>query len=191
MIDMMHSKIAQGIFPIALILIVFSSACVTNPTQKYYAGDVRNFRADLVIAERTPVYPNEDALAKLLLREDIVRIWIAYYPEEQKDAYYAVASFELANKLVIIHRAHFGSYPRIELAPVNTSADIDRFRAPAEPLILLLGEGRANKTAVTVGDNIVYVEGESFKEVGRKYTDLDLAVDKLLLALMKEDFNTS
>jgi len=191
MIVMIHTKIQQRILPLALILVILSSACINNPTQKYYAGDVRNFRADLIIAERTPVYPNEDALTKLLLREDIVRIWIGYYPEEGRDAYYAAASFELANKLVIINRAHFLSYPRIELAPINTSADIDRFRAPAEPLILLLGEGKANKTAVTVGDNIVYVEGESFKEVGRTYTDLDLAVDKLLLVLMKEDFNTS
>jgi len=58
------------------------------------------------------------------------------------------------------------------------------FPTSVEPVILLLGPSQANKTAVTIRDNLITLEGKDFSEVNRSYTDLDLVVDKMLLVLM-------
>ena len=66
--------------------------------------------------------------------------------------------------------------------PINSTDEISP--NAQEPVILLLGPSRANKTAVTVDNYLITVEGKSFQETNRTYTDLDLAVDKLILVLM-------
>jgi len=55
-----------------------------------------------------------------------------------------------------------------------------------KPVILLLGESQTNLTSVKVfsGNYVIIAYGGNFTENGRSYTDLDLAVDKILLVLM-------
>jgi hypothetical protein len=67
--------------------------------------------------------------------------------------------------------------------PVNSTDELNS--NPMEPVILLLGPSHADQTAVSIYDFLITLEGESFEEVDRKYTDLDLAVDKMLLVLME------
>lgn len=68
----------------------------------------------------------------------------------------------------------------------------ERVVGKAPLLIVLLGEGFANETEIVVEKekNIIFVKGKSFSQKNRKYTDLDLAVDKLLLVLFNKLSNS-
>ena len=174
-----------------------------TPYERYYAGDVRHFRGNLIEAAKVPVYPNELSLVNVLLGSDAFKIQIAFFPNDTENSYYFASSFEITNKISIIFRSIIdtdvstfqssdgssclsfssGAYVRcFKSVPINSTDEISP--NVQEPVILLLGPSRANKTAVTVDNYLITVEGKSFQETNRTYTDLDLAVDKLILVLM-------
>ena len=143
-----------------------------------------------------------------MLSPDVFRIHIAFFPNATENSYYYADSFEITNKLSIVFRNILGTnvstfrledntscilfHPNEQVrcfksVPINSTDEL----APSsmEPVILLAGPSRANKTAVTVDGYLVTVEGESFLETNRTYTDLDLSTDKLILVLM--DYTSS
>ena len=69
--------------------------------------------------------------------------------------------------------------------PINSTDEL--VPTSIEPIILLLGPSHTNNTLVSVKDNLITLEGSNFTEIGRKYTDLDLAVDKMLLVILGTD----
>ncbi|MFQ6010130.1 MAG: hypothetical protein ACE5J7_03375 [Candidatus Aenigmatarchaeota archaeon] len=171
-----------------LILAVLVSGCVTqNPYKAKIGGKEVDFRADLNEARKVPVYPSEFALKELLLHEGIERVRIAFIPNEQENPFYAVDGFEISFKLTTIYIVYFGYQIPIESLEVNTTSEAFANATYSEPVILILGPATgANQTAVTVANNTVVVEGHDLSEIDRKYTDLDLAVDKMLLVLIGE-----
>jgi hypothetical protein len=192
------------IFGIVISLLILSSPNLFfTAYEKYYAGDVRHFRANLNEAEKIPVYPNEETIKNVLLNPEVFKIYIAFFPDETENSYYFASSFEVTNKLAIIFRHILGEdvqtfkdvdessclvfYPDKQIRcfksfPINSTDEL--IPSFVEPVILLLGPSHANKTAVTVYNFMIILEGKSFEEVDRTYTDLDLAVDKMLLVLM-------
>jgi len=194
------------IFGIVTILLILSSSNIfLTAYEKYYAGDVRHFRGNLNEAEKISVYPNEEAIKNVLLNQSVYKIYIAFFPNETENAYYYASSFEITNKLAIIFRYILGEnvgtfkdidessclifYPDKQIRcfkslPINSTYEL--VPTYIEPVILLLGPFHANKTAVTVDDYLIILEGKSFEEADRTYTDLDLAVDKMLLVLMED-----
>jgi hypothetical protein len=187
-----------------LIMILSDPNFYLTPYQKYYAGDVRNFRADLNEARKVPVYPSEDTVRNILFNPDVYKINIAFIPNESENSFYLATTFEITNKMTIVYRHYMGEevqtfedkdgssclifYPNRQVrcfrsVPVNSTEELNSI--PQEPVILLLGPSHANQTAVSVYDFLITLEGESFEEVDRSYTDLDLAVDKMLLLLME------
>ena len=93
---------------------------------------------------------------------------------------------ELGSKLASFYGLQFGYLPEITLLPLSNSSELDSYNSPIEPVILLLGEDRTNMTSVgLLNDNVVLLQGESFDMTNRKYTDLDLAVARLILSLME------
>jgi len=193
---------------VIILLIISSSNFFPSAYEKYYAGDVRHFRGNLIEAEKIPVYPNEEAIKNILLNSEVFKIYIAYFPNETENAYFAASSFEITNKLGIIFRhnldANVGTFKDTDNSsclffystnqtrcfksfPINSTDEL--FPTFIEPVILLLGPSHANKIAVTVDEEynyLIILEGKSFEEVDRSYTDLDLAVDKMLLVLMED-----
>ena len=169
---------------LVLIFVMAISGCVQtqNPKQLEFAGQLINFRADLLEAAKVNVYPNESILKEVLLSPDVAKIHIAFIPNETENAYYAADSFELAYKLTIINKFYKGFVIKVESLPVNSTSEL--LATKEEPIILL---SVSNRTAVTVKDNLIVCEGKDLAEIGRDYTDLDLAVDKLLLVLMKDN----
>ena len=193
----------------SLVFVLLFSGCLTQESvyEKYYAGGIRHFRGNLIEAEKINVHPNESSIKDVLLGPEVYKIYIAYFPNDTENAYYLASSFELTNKLGIIFRHKFQGNESLDVVeekdgsqclmfysirkskcfkpfPINSTDDISPTKV--EPVILLLGPSHANKTAVTVENNLIIAEGKDFSKVNRNYVDLDLAVDKILLVLMEE-----
>ena len=152
-----------------------------------FAGVILNFRANLTEAENISVYPDEKTLRDIILNDNVKEIGVAYIPNETENSYYLAASYELAYKLTIINRHYFNKVKTIDSIPLNSSSDAFDMASEIKPIILLLGPTKANITSVEIYPQgyVIMAKGESFQEVNRNYTDLDLAVDKILLVLMK------
>ena len=187
----------------AVILIVaWRSNIFLTPYERYYAGDVRHFRGNLVEAAKVSVNPDELSLINVLLNPEVYRIKIAFFPNDTENSYYFASSFEITNKLSIIFRNILGEnvttfktedgsscllFPNNQIrcfisVPINSTEEISP--TSSEPTILLLGPSHADATLVSVNGFLITAEGESFDETDRKYNDLDLAVDKMIIVLM-------
>ncbi|NIM46659.1 MAG: hypothetical protein GTN40_00660 [Candidatus Aenigmarchaeota archaeon] len=192
-----------AIIVIAFVFLLNNLGTFKDPYSLYYEGDIRHFRANLFEANKTPVYPNEDAIKDVLLNPEVYKIYIAFIPNETENAFYVASSFETTNKLGIVYRHYYkgqtGSFKDVDGSscmlffedeevrcfkslPINSTDEL--IPTPIEPVILLLGPSYANQTSVIVNNNLIILQGRDFSEIDRKYTDLDLAVDKMLLVLM-------
>ncbi len=191
---------------IAFIFLINNLEFLKDPYSLYYEGDERHFRANLFEANKTHVYPNENAIKNVLLNPEVFKIYIAYFPNETENANYLASSFEITIKLGIVYR-HFykgetGTFKDedgsscmlffedeqircFKSLPINSTHEL--VPTPIEPVILLLGPSHANQTAVTVNNNLIIIEGKDFSQIDRNYNDLDLAVDKMLLVLMTSE----
>jgi len=175
-----------------IILMIFIAGCIEkphNPYQKEFAGILLNFRANLDEAENISIHPDEKTLRDVLLNSNLEEIGIAYIDNETENAFYLAASYELAYKLTIINKYYFNKVKFIDSIPINSTSDAFDMAKEEKPIILLLGPSKTNSTGVETFSNghVIIAKGKSFAEVNRTYTDLDLAVDKILLVLMKEN----
>jgi len=192
---------------LTIFVLLVSGCSKLNPHEKYYAGEVRHFRANLNEAEKISVYPSEESIKNLLLDPKVYKVRIAYFPNETENSYYFASSFEITIKLGIIFRHKFQGNQPVSIfteddesscllfhlgmsvkcfksLPINSTDEL--VSTDVEPVILLLGPSHANQTAVTIEHHLITLEGKSFEEVDRTYTDLDLSVDKMLLVLMED-----
>lgn len=192
----------------SLVFVLLFSGCLGGGVyEKYYAGDIRHFRGNLIEAEKINVYPNESAIKDVLLNPEVYKIYIAFFPNETENSYYYASTFELTNKLGVIFRHKFQGNESIDVVnetdgsqclifysigkpkcfksfPINSTDEL--IPTKVEPVILLLGPSHTNKTTVTVEHNLIIAEGKDFSTVNRNYVDLDLSVDKILLVLMED-----
>lgn len=188
----------------AIFLIILIAGCVDRSFEKEFAGQTLHFRANLNEAKEISVYPNETALKDTLYNPYTRNIIIAMPNNTDKPAFYLAAAYELAYKIVIVYKYYEGDAIVLQSSGNNknclrfnatgrslcietlVSDDLNLAGFDVQPVILMLGPPYANQTAVTVKDYLITVEGKSFDETNRQYTDLDLAVDKLLLVLMNQ-----
>jgi hypothetical protein len=173
-----------------ILLIIFISGCTEtyNPFQKEFAGIKLNFRANLDEARNVPVYPNETELRDVLLNNNLDEIKIAYIPygnQSIENSFYLADSFELAYKLTIINKYYFNNTKNIKSVPVGSISEAFSLSSTNEPVIMLVGPPNSDSTMINITSYFIEVQGKSFEEVNRTYTDLDLATDKLLLVLME------
>jgi hypothetical protein len=190
---------------IVLFLVILISGCTQNPYQKEFAGQVFNFRANLFEAEKVKVFPNESSVKQLLLDENLGIVTIAMPNVERKAGFYAVAGYEIAYKLTSIYKTIYQGFGDVHAFITKDNYTCLYFddtkkticigkklfdnlneTSPREKevVIVLLGEGFVEDTRIEVEGNRIIVQGKSFSEEKRTYTDLDLAADKLLLILM-------
>lgn len=167
-----------------IIVTTLMSGCIaqTNPYQMEYAGEKVNFRANLNEAAKVLVEPSEKDLQFLLLSPYVNQINIAFVPSDE-NKFYSVAGYEITYKLMKIRAANLGQKTQIQSLILNKSEDAQRLASKENPIILM--EGGVNETKVLRAGSVIYVRGKDMTEKNRDYTDLDLAADKLLLALMK------
>jgi hypothetical protein len=158
-----------------------------TPFQKKFAGLTLNFRANLDEAEKVPVYPNETVLRDVILNNNVEEIGIAFIPNETENSYYLAASYDLAYKITVVNKYYFNTVKSIDSIPVNSSLEALFLATSKRPIIMLVGPSKTNSTIVNVAGYFITAQGKSFEEESEKsYNDLDLAVGKILLVLMKE-----
>lgn len=195
-----------AIIVVAFIFLLNNSGLFRDPYSLYYEGDLRHFRANLFEANKTPVYPNENAIKNVLLNPEVYKIYIAYFPNETENANYLASTFEIVIKLGIVYRHYYTGYAGsfkeeddsscifffdfnqskcFKSLPINSTDDI--IPTSIEPVILLLGPSYANQTNVIVNNNLIILQGKDFSQKDRNYNDLDLVVDKMLLVLMTSE----
>jgi hypothetical protein len=158
-----------------------------TPFQKKFAGLTLNFRANLDEAEKVPVYPNETTLRDVILNNNVEEIGIAFIPNETENSYYLAASYDLAYKITVVNKYYFNTVKSIDSIPVNSSLEALFLATSKRPIIMLVGPSKTDSTIVNVAGYFITAQGKSFEEESEKsYNDLDLAVGKILLVLMKE-----
>lgn len=168
-----------------VILLMLIAGCVhqpksTNDFERELAGHTLHFRANLTEAAAVPVYPDAGALRELLLNPDLLAIKIAFIPNETENEFYAVTGYELSYKLTAILRAKYDRAIPISAMVLEGEPETKASTA----IIWMRGPSLASETAIRVKNNIIFVDGAVLTEVSKKYTDLDLAADKLLLVML-------
>lgn len=191
---------------IAILVLVKISGFLNSPYEMFYEGDVRNFRANLIEADKVPVYPDESAIKNVILNPEVYKIYIAYFPNDTENPYYLASTFEIVNKLGMVYRHVFkndtvGTYKDSDGSsclvfysnrktkcfksfPINSTDEL--VPTDIEPTILLFGSEDANRTTVMVNNYLITIEGRASAKKDELYSDLDLATDKMLLVLMKD-----
>lgn len=203
----------QKIF-IALIAVIFISACLGNPEvyKIKFAGMDVNFRADLTKAEKISLEPGSDAVRQVMFEAPVETVRFAFVDGEGNAGYYGVTGFELQYKTILAYKQYIftdkaipqtedgkecvyfeklltggiGTQRRIcfETVVLNSTDDAAGMANESAPIILM--DAGAPETKVSVEGSIVKIMGKDMSQENRKYTDLDLAADKFLLVLLKE-----
>ena len=187
----------------AVILIVNNTDLAKDPYTLVYGGEARHFRGNLFEANKTLVYPADEAIPQVLLNPEVYKIQIAYIPNASENPYYLAATFEITNKLGLVYRQSIDETPQMfkdtdgstcllfyntkktmcfKSLPVNSTDEL--VPTSVEPIILMLGPSQTNQTRIDVYSDLISLQGASFNETYRNYNDLDLAVDKMLLVMM-------
>ena len=186
-------------------IFVLLSGCVQEERHSLiFKGSELHFRSDLNKAVNVPVFPDEALISRLIFNDKLEKITIAI-PNVSKAGYYGVAGYELAYKLTFLYNSIYSSFSKPEVFEENNYtclyykdfekticigktvfSDYESLKGGKNEIVIaLLGEGLANETEIVIeqGKNLILVKGKSFSQKNRKYTDLDLAVDKFLLIL--------
>jgi len=170
---------------IAVLAIVVISGC-TAPKEVHtinYNGRIITFRADLNKARLVPVSPDEITLKNLFLNSSVNTINLTFVDNTTENGFYAVGAYELTYKLTLI-KNDLGLNYNVSVTPVESPEQLVPMNNTV--YVFFAGPSQSDETSVKVEDNKVFVNARSFAEINRKYTDLDLAVDKILLILMED-----
>ena len=198
----------------ALMAVVLISACLGAPEvyKIKFAGLDVNFRADLNNAEKVSLEPGAEAVRQIMFENPVSIVRIAFAPNDDFNGFYRVAGFELATKTILAYKQFIftdksfsqqegdvscvifeksfsggvAAQRKICFETVSLNSTEEAFAMANETAPILLMEAGANETKVLVDRNVVRMTGKDMTESGRKYTDLDLAVDKFLLVLLNE-----
>jgi len=169
---------------LVLMAILVVSACVgqTNPYQTDVGGNKMTFRSNL---EKAKLVEFEDGVAAKRLLSDLSvdKIVIAYVPDKDYNGFYAVTGYEISYKLSAIEKMYYGGAVPVTAVTLNSTEEAYLYAGPSSPVIVM--RAGAEKTAVTLDRNVIFVDGADMTENSRDYTDLDLAADRLLLELLK------
>ncbi len=176
----------KKMLPVALLLVAVAvtSGCLgqdegVGPRQMVFDGNVMNFRTPLAEAAGVQM-ESENSTIRYMLGEPRP-IAIAYVPDDSLNGFYAVDTFEIGYKLSVYYKARFGEIPDIVSLPVSGIGEAYNI---TDRVVIFL-EGNATKTTVYARANVIRVSGADMTENGRDYTDLDLAVDRMLIAVMQ------
>ena len=198
---------------LALVGIIFISACLGAPEvyKIKFAGMDVNFRADLNKAEKISLEPGTGAVKEIMFTNPVNLVRLAFVPDENNTGFYSVAGFEIQYKTVLAYKQYIFTDKAItqtedglqcvyfekqtgviatqrkicfETVVLNSTDEAAAMANETAPVILM--EASAESTKVSVDGSLIRIMGKDMSQTNRKYTDLDLAADKFLLALLNE-----
>jgi len=196
LVGMIHMR-TRKIIILAILVIMLTSACIgqakSSPYKLGFSGTTLTFRANLEEAAKTPVNDIK-GLRDLFLDPNVEGVQLAYVPNQSAaprggtiTGFYLVDGYELAYKLTAIYGTYFGEAVPVTTLTLNSTGEALNFATKETPVILMQAGQGPTEVRLSSDDSIVYVSGADMTQDGRDYTDLDLAVDKLLLVLMGRD----
>ncbi|MBU3904666.1 MAG: hypothetical protein KJ906_00760 [Nanoarchaeota archaeon] len=180
---------------IGLLAIVLVSGCVEDTNGTYdarYINSDLTFLSNLDIAQNISVYPDEDTLRHTIFGYQVASLQFAYYDNDKEAPLYMKSLMSFASKYTKMTYDRWGGYDmngRITSVMLNSTDDLPNATVE-DPAILLLGPGFGKETHIIVVDNIVMVYGKDLTlRDGKyaKYSDFDLALDKIIMVLMEEN----
>ena len=142
------------------------------------------FRAPIEQSETIQLYPDEESIRELFYKKHLETVQIAILDNVSDTGNYILVSHSLAVDIPLILEKKIGFTPEIKAVGVSSIEEAKQIASQTKPLIMLLSP--SNKTFVTLDENIVLLEGESFEFKNNDYLDLDLAAGKLMLTLMED-----
>jgi hypothetical protein len=172
----------RNVLILTIILTVLVAGCISQlaPTQMMFAGKIVNFRADL--REAKLVETSNPVQLKQAFFQAVDNVYISFISNDNENGFYAVTGFELSYK-ILSFRNFYGLNWNVTAMPINSTDEIPQDN---NLYVVMLGPSLANETSVSLEENIIYVNGKDFYPEGKKYTELDLAADKLLLILLED-----
>lgn len=148
-------------------------------TRYNFYGTELVFRKDLRLAENISVYPDEQSIANKVWDPDITKINIVYVPSEgpsEENGMLSVNIFEIRFKLdVAYHNPRFNWVNEFSAANLTSFENITQ--ANDTLVIALVRPSLADKTAVELDGNVVYIKG-------RTAEDFDLATIRFLMSAL-------
>jgi len=147
-----------------------------------YKNIIFEFRDDLKVAERIPVYPNEKIVGQQFWDYKIKNITLLFKPDDRYNNYYQLAAFELTYKLTQMYM----SFRPLIIEKSFSAQEIDDFdnitRDDGVLKIILVPPEYSNQTIIKAASNRVYIHFKNPR-------DLDLAVIKTILVALKYNGN--
>lgn len=161
-----------------LVGVVYYKASSPREIKQYdFYGTEFVFRDDLLKAKNISIYPDEVSLFKEVWNPDVYRVKLVYVPTKEPSAengMLAANIFELRFKLDL-------AYNKFEWGNEFTTSELETFEnisyANDTLVIALVRPSLADRTAVELHDNIVYIKGMTAE-------DLDRATIRFLMAAM-------
>ena len=158
---MLKIKLVSSVLMVCVLLMGCSSVddmaneqSETKDSRELRVGDeLWTFNANLYEAENIPVYPDEDSLRVLL--DNPENVTITFYPDENDNQYIAQAGYSISWKLTRFYLMRDGETKTVTAREFSEVSET----GPESPLIVLKGPANAEKDGITVGDNIITVEG--------------------------------
>ena len=149
---------------------------------EYYGVNVE-FRADIVEAQKVPVYPSDDLLYRDLMHPLVENVTIAFKDAEGENGLYIVEQFEIISKMSMGYARALAQYKDHDV-PGFKSLEVDGYsNLPGkiqDPIIAIVHPQYANETAIRNEGHVTTISGTSKEE-------LDLAVVKFLTIVMGID----
>ncbi len=177
-----------------LMITVLISGCIQDEAEgtydAYYGGYELLFNSNLDVAKDVAVIPDDATLKETLFGYNVVRLQFAYYDNDTEAPYYIKSLMSFASKYnkMSIARWDYDLSGKTSYIIINDTHETLN-ATYKEPILLLLGPAYSDETYVSVDDYIVTVHAADLELKEGKYaayTDFDLALDRIILALMEE-----
>lgn len=183
------------IFIMVILLLVAVSGCIEQEIEgKYkinYQGVDFLFNSNLEKAENVTVIPNESAIIDTLFDYNVAELNLAYYENDTEAPLYIKSLMSFISKYkkmnLIVWSYDFDE--RLSYTILTEDGQMPNATMEA-PSILLMGPAFSDSTRIEVENNIVKIYASDLtprKGGYADYTDFDLALDKIILVLMKEN----
>lgn len=169
-----------------IFLVVAISGCIADPYKARIGDRDVQFRSDLNEARRISIYPDESAARSLLLDPQKLTVGVVYVSNNYSiNGYYFADAWEFEFKFTKIIKERIGVAKNLVTLNITDISELETVKEENELDAIVFLEAFSNETSVRIDGDIVYVRGKDMsQQPRRKYTDLDLAVDRLLLALL-------
>lgn len=156
-------------------------------TSWVYRNQTLSFRADLRLADKVPVYPNEDAVYRDLVHGLVENVTIAYkYINEtasdgtNPNSYYVLQTVQIVQNIVPAYREGWNFIPQFNSMQVESYENLPG--KIQNPIIAIVPPPFSDETAIRNEGHVTLLKAKS-------YEDLDLVTTKLLMIALKIDLS--